>query len=86
MGMYRASHFWAKCSHGDDRGCDAYLLPNRTADPIGYGTILAGQRDVFTLAAQRGWQTPADKDDDTWLCPAHRATPAAKTTVTEVLL
>lgn len=77
MGLHRGVYFYALCSH-NDRGCTAFLLPQPQCDPAGVGAVIAGQHAVFALAKQLGWQAPADKDDDTWLCPQHRTRPDTK--------
>ena len=71
MGLHRGVYFYAVCSSAD-RGCAAFLLPQPSCDPAGVGAVIAGQYHVFALAREHGWQAPADKNDDTWLCPEHR--------------
>ncbi|MFI2663380.1 hypothetical protein [Micromonospora carbonacea] len=82
MGLHRGVYFYATCIH---QGCRAFLLPSPSCDPAGMGAVIAGQYHVFKLARENGWQAPADKDDDTWLCPEHRTKPPAKTASVEVV-
>lgn len=76
MSFHRGQHWFALCDYfncEDGRRCEAFVLPVDCSDPTRASMVLVARGEVFAAAKAAGWQITYDGQEDTVLCPSHRA-------------